>query len=301
MEPADQTPDELLQTADQSFQDRRIEEALQEYQAALKAARSEFNRPVEVEALSQIARMLLILGKMEDGRTYLDEAAARANTEDIMGWSRYMGVKGRFEWKSNQLSVARFTFAEMYEFCTTNELWSRGIDAANMMAIVSEDSVVQLEWSRRGIDLAEFNGVDSWLGPLWNNLGTTLFDQKNYQEALEAFTKARDFHWRHSNEVAKLVADYHVGMTYRFLRDYDTAGKWLRPVLAWAERIDNHNIIAQALEDLGECDIAQGNPARGISLLLRAREEYALDGAEERSPDMWQALNNRIKGLQSRT
>jgi tetratricopeptide (TPR) repeat protein len=299
LEMSDRSPDELLQTADQSFQDRNIEQALLEYQTALESARSEFNRPVEVEALAQIARMLLILGKMDDGRKFLDEAAARANTEDSMGYSRFLGVKGRYEWKSDQLQQARFTFSEMFEYCTSHELWSRGIDAANMMAIVADDPEVQLEWSRRGIDLAEFNGVESWLGPLWNNLGTTLFDQKNFEDALEAFVKARDYHWRFSGEVAKLVADYHIGMTHRFLRDYETARKWLRPVLAWAERIDNHNIIAQSLEDLGECDIAQGNQARGLDLLERAKDEYEIDGAPDRIPEIYNAICARITKLKS--
>jgi hypothetical protein len=297
MNKSEQTPDELLKTADLTFQEREIEQALVQYQAAYQTAIEEFNRPVEVESLAQIARMLLILGRIEDGRKYLDDAAARVESEDIMGWSRYMGVKGRFEWKTDQLSTARFTFAEMYEFCTSNELWSRAIDAANMMAIVSEDTASQVHWCKRGIELAENSGVESWLGPLWNNLATTYFDQKNYPDALEAFLKARDFHWHYSHETAKLVADYHVGMTYRFLGEYAQARKWLRPVLSWAERIENHNVIAQALEDLGECDVAEGQKARGLDLLMRARDEYELDGARRNSPDVWKAIGARIEKL----
>jgi tetratricopeptide (TPR) repeat protein len=299
MDKPEQTPDELLKTADLTFQEREIEQAMVQYQAALKAAIAEFNRPVEVESLAQIARMLLILGRIEDGRKYLDDAAARAESEDIMGWSRYLGVKGRFEWKTDQLSLARFTFAEMFEFCTSNELWSRAIDAANMLAIVSDDTASQVQWSKRGIELAENSGVESWLGPLWNNLATTYFDQKNYAEALEAFLKARDFHWHYSNETAKLVADYHVGMTYRLLGDNVQARKWLRPVLSWAERIENHSVIAQALEDLGECDITEGQNARGLALLMRARDEYEIDGARRNSPDLWKAICARITAIQS--
>lgn len=299
MDNVEQTPDELLKTADLSFQNREIEQALVQYQQAVKVAKEEFNRPVEVESLAQIARMLLILGKYEDGGKYLEDAAARAESEDIMGWSRYLGVKGRFEWKADQLGPARFTFAEMFEFCTSNELWSRAIDAANMMAIVSEDTASQLQWSKRGIELAENSGVESWLGPLWNNLATSYFDQKNYAEALESFLKARDYHWRFSPETAKLVADYHIGMTYRFLGQYDHARKWLRPVLAWAERLENHSVIAQSLEDLAECDLAQGYAVRGLDLLQRAREEYELDGTPKHSPALWKAICARIEKLQN--
>ena len=286
--------DSLLAQADQTFQNRDYQAALQQYLQVAEAAKESFNRPVEVEALAQVARMNLILDRKEEGRTWLEKAAARASDSDPMGWSRYLGVKGRFEWKDNDLAAARKTFDDMYVYCNTNALWSRAVDAAHMIAIVAETTEEQIEWGRRGIEAAEAGGEETWLGPLWNNLGGTYYEAKEYDSALTCYLKARDYHWRFSPEIGKLFADYHVGMTYRLLGRYDEAGQWLRPVLAWAERLGNHSAIGQACEDLGEIEVAKGNKASGLELLKRARDEYQAAGFDESWADIWDNINKRI-------
>jgi tetratricopeptide (TPR) repeat protein len=285
------TADALLKQADETFQSSDYKAALEQYQSVVNKAREEFNRSVEVEALSQVARMNLILGEKEEGRKWLKRAEEKVTDSDLMGWSRYLGVRGRFEWKEDNLKAARKTFEEMYAYCNNNNLWGRSVDAAHMIAIVAETPEEQIEWGRRGIEAAETGNVESWLGPLWNNLAGTYYDMKQYDSALECYLKAREYHWRHSGEIGKLYADYHVGMTYRLLGKYDEASKWLRPVLAWAERIENHSAIGQACEDLAEIEIAQGRKAEGLKLLKRARSEYKLEGFDK----SWHHIHDRIK------
>lgn len=289
---------QLLEQADSVFQSRDYENALTAYSSVVEQARKEFNRSVEVEALAQVARMNLILNHKDEGRTWLQKAAERADDADPMGWSRYLGVKGRFEWKDDDLVTARKTFDDMYSYCNTNALWGRAVDAAHMIAIVSSDSKDQITWSYRGIEAAEKSGEESWLGPLWNNLAITYFDMKSYDSALTCFQKAREYHWRHSGEIGKLFADYHVGMTLRHMGRYDEAATWLRPVLAWAERLGDHSAIGQACEDLGEVMIATGDKAGGVRLLKRARDEYKIEKWDEQVPDVWNKLNDRIATLE---
>ncbi len=291
------TADSLLRQADETFQSRDYKAALKQYQSVVSRAREEFNRSVEIEALSQVARMSLMLGEKEEGRKWLKRAEEKASDSDPMGWSRYLGVRGRFEWKDEDLVAARKTFEDMYTYCNSNALWGRSVDAAHMIAIVAVNPKEQIEWGRRGIEAAEAGDVESWLGPLWNNLAGTYYDMKQYDSALECYLKARDYHWRHSDEIGKLFADYHVGMTYRLLGKYDEAGKWLRPVLAWAERIENHSAIGQACEDLAEIEIARGREVEGLKLLERARSEYELEGFDKSWPEIWQHVNDRIKEL----
>lgn len=291
------TPDSLLQVADATFQKRDYKAALEQYQKALEAARTEFNRSIEIEAASQAARMHLILGDLETGLKILADVETRASDSDPMGWSRYLSVKGRYEWKSDQLTTAALTFEQMYDYCQINGLWGRAVDAANMMAIVSDDPQVQIEWGRKGIQMAEESDSESWLGPLWNNLAGVYYDLEQFDSSLECYHKAREYHWRHSGEISKLFADYHVGMTYRYLKQYEEAKKWLRPVLAWAERIEAHSAIGQALEDLGEIEIAQGKLAEGIKLLKRARKEYRAEGFDTGWPEIWNNINNRLAKL----
>lgn len=289
--------DSLLAQADSLFQEQNYAVALTRYLRTAEVARLDFNRPVETEALAQVARCNLALSNKEEGRKWLEDAARRGSDSDPMGWSRYLSVKGRFEWKDGDLKKARATFDEMYVYCNTNALWGRAVDAANMIAIVAESPEEQIEWSLRGIDAAESGGVESWLGPLWNNLGATYYDTKKFDLALEAFLKARNYHWQYSNESAKLHADYHVGMAYRAVGQLDKAAEWLRPVLAWAERLGDHSVIGQACEELGEIDLARGKKNDGLTLLRRARDEYKQSGFDQSAPQIWENINKRLKEL----
>jgi len=294
----EKTADALLAKADSVFQSRDYKSALTDYMEVAEAAHNEFNRSVEAEALAQVARMHLILGDKEEGRNWLVRAQDKATDSDPMGWSRLLGVKGRFEWKDNDLTAAHKTFDKMYQYCTTNGLYGRAVDAAHMIAIVAEDPEDQIRWSRLGIEAAEASDSENWLGPLWNNLAGIYYDQKQFDSALDCYIKAREYHWRFSDEYAKLFADYHIGMTYRLLEKYDEAGKWLRPVLAWAERIELHSAIGQACEDLGEIEIAKGNKQAGEALLKRARDEYKAAGYDESWKEIWEHINKRLTELQ---
>ena len=293
------TADSALSRADDVFQTRDYESALESYEQVLELARREFNPSVETEALSQMARMNLLLNRKEEGRKWLTQASERADDSDPMGWSRYLGVKGRFEWQDNDLAAARATFDQMYVFCNTNALYGRAVDAAHMIAIVSEKPEDQIHWGRLGIEAAEKTGNERWLGPLWNNLAGTYYDQGDYDSALECYLKAREYHWRFSDETAKLYADYHVGMTYRALAQYDLAGTWLRPVLAWAERLENHSAIGQACEDLGEVAKAAGDRSEALRLFKRARSEYKLEGYDKSWPEVWNGINSKIASVEN--
>ncbi len=288
---------ELLKEADALFQDRNYDGALPLYDLAYQNAREEFNRPVEVESLSQLARLNLIAGNVETGRDWLEKARERVSNSEPLGWSRFLGVEGRFEWKAGNLKTAQDTFEQMFEYCIENFLWGRAVDAAHMVAIVAENIEEQIKWTHKGIEMAEAHGSNQWLGPLWNNLGGIYYDNKQFASALESYLKAREYHWQYSGESSKLFADYHVGMTYRLVGKLDESAKWLRPVLAWAERIENLSAIGQCCEDLGEIEIVRGNKSAGLELLKRAREKYAIENFAKSLPHVWENINKRLKEL----
>ncbi|MCM2271214.1 MAG: tetratricopeptide repeat protein [candidate division Zixibacteria bacterium] len=299
METTPQSAADLLELADSSFQQREIAKSFEQYKLAAEAARAEFNRPIEVEALAQMARTFLTQGKGDEGKPYLAEAASKADDSDALGWSRFLGVKGRFEWKANDLATARRTFEEYYNYCALHNLQSRAIDAANMNGIVAETPEQAIEWTKRGIEIAESCEAEGQLGPLWNNLGGIHYDLKQYDQALECYLKARDFHWRFSGETAKLFADYHVGMAYRLTGQTEKAKQWLRPVLSWAERIGNHSAMAQACDDLGEIEREAGNKAEALKLLTQAREHFKADAYPEHSPAIWRSITERVERLEA--
>lgn len=295
--PDEITADSALKTADSYFQDRNYDEASAAYTHAAEKARAEFNRSVETEALAQLARVNLTQDKMDEAASFLEQARERASDSDPMGWSRFLGVRGRLEWRQDDLQESRRTFDQMYEYCSSNALWSRAVDAAHMIAIVADSPEDQITWGRRGIKMAEKADVESWLGPLWNNLAGTYYDLKQFDSTLTCYLKAREYHWRNSGETAKLFADYHVGMAYRLVGRPDEAAKWLRPVLAWAERIENHSAMGQALQDLGEIAISKGDRKTGVDHLKRARDEYAKAGFDKSWPEVWESITERLSQL----
>lgn len=297
-EKIDLSADALLKRADEKFQTRDYVAARETYQAAAGQAREEFNRPIEVEALSQMARLHLILGNEKEGLVWLEKASVLATDSDTMGWSRFLSVRGRFEWRTQNLAAARVTFDQMYTYCSTHSLWSRAVDAANMNAIVAEAPEDQIAWSRRGIEIAERAEAENWLGPLWNNLAATYFDIRQFEESLDCYMKARDYHWRYSDERSKLMADYQIGMTYRMLGRLDDAARWLRPVLAWAERLDDPVAIGQAAQDLGEVEIACNKNAQGLELLRKARDAYKVAKYDEQAPEIFTQITERIQQLE---
>ncbi len=288
----------LLNRADSAFQGRDYEAARELYVGAYELAEKEFNPSVLVEASAQVARMHILLDDKESGRPWLALAAERATKADPHGWSRYLSVRARFEWKDEDLAAAKATLIDMYEYCRANALWGRAVDAANLLGIITETAAEQKEWITQGIAAAEAADEGRWLGPLWNNLASIYFDEAEFDSALNAYLNAREYHWRHSGEIGKLYADYHVGMTYRKLGDFDQAASWLRPVLAWAERLDNASAIGQASEDLGEVMIAQGDHKDGLALLERALEMYKKAGLDESWPDAYTRLVDRVAELQ---
>lgn len=232
------TSNEAIIMADSVFNASVYEKSREIFSQALEAAQKEGSSSNAVEANAMIARCYLIVDNMVAGMPYLEAAQKIARADMPAGWSRYLGVRGRFEWKQNDLPKAFATFKEMYEFCRTNNLPERAIDAAHMVAIVGTPEQ-QIEWGQKGIAEAEENNITTWLGQLWNNLAATYEEQQKYPEALDAYHKAREYHWRYGTEQNKLIADWAVGHAYLFNGDFERAGQWLRPVLAWAERIDN--------------------------------------------------------------
>jgi len=166
------TADSLLKQADEVFQSRDYVAAHDEYLQVAERARQEFNRSVETEALSQVARTSLLLGEKDAGRDWLTKAFERATNDDPMGWSRYLGVRGRFEWQDGDIMAARKTFDEMYVYCNTNGLWGRSVDAApknrsnggNAESRQPSPGVSRAGWGRSGI---------TWLEPTTTSSSST--------------------------------------------------------------------------------------------------------------------------------
>jgi tetratricopeptide (TPR) repeat protein len=286
-----------LAQADSIFQSSEYARSESIYRECLQQARDSGDQSVEIEALSQIARCRLLDNDKDGARDWLGKAGELASPDDPPGWSRYLGVKGRLEWQSDSIDVAKATFREMFAYCIDKGLSSRAIDAVHMVAIIGTPEE-QIEWGQKGIKLAEEVGDTHWLGPLWNNLAITYSDIPDWEKCIDAFKRAREYHWQYGQEIGKLYADYHIGWALRMSGDHEQALTWLRPALAWAERLGNDNVVGQASEDIGEIQIAAGDTAEGIANLKRALTCFEKEGYPDFAPDIFNKVKNRIAELE---
>jgi tetratricopeptide (TPR) repeat protein len=297
----------LLQQADDAFRLRDYARAGDLYVQAAASADAEKEIEVLVEAQAQAARTLLIRERKEDGRAWLERARTRARPDLPLAWSRFLGVRGRFEWKDGDLPAATRTFGELYDFCMQRGLHSRAVDAAHMVAITGTLEQ-QLEWGRKGIRAAEASGDEGWLGPLWNNLGWTLDNLGRHEETLDALRRARHYHWKLGDEQAKLVADWAVGHALRMTGRLEEALAWIRPTLAWAERIqygkptpDAAEWVGHASRELAELEYALGRTREALALFRRARAELTAANMPEWDAAEFARLQKRVAEVEAAT
>jgi len=286
----------LLAEGDKAFSARDYAGATATYERAAAAAEKAGETETLVEALAMVARGHLIRDEADAGRPFLERARGLVRDDMPLGRSRYLGVLGRFQWKDGDKPAATKTFESMYDLCMRHDLHGRAVDAAHMVAITGTPEQ-QLAWAHKGIAAAEKGGMDGWLGPLWNNLGVTYHERGDDEKALDAYRKAREYHWKAGNEVSKLAADWAVGMTLRQLKRHAEAGTWLRPVLAWAERLhaekpepEQGEWVGLALLELGLIANAEGDAVAARRDLLRARPLLEAVKLAEWHPELWKDL-----------
>ncbi|UCE67383.1 MAG: tetratricopeptide repeat protein, partial [Candidatus Zixiibacteriota bacterium] len=154
---------ELIKRGDDLFSKQEKAEALEVYKAAADTALAENNNSDLTEAYAQIARCYLSMGNKEEGRPWLEKAEKIAKDTEPYGWTRYLGVKGRFLWRdaaeekrevSPEVDEAAKIFTQMYDYAVKHRLHDRAVDAANMMSIVG-DKEARIEWGLKGIKAAE--------------------------------------------------------------------------------------------------------------------------------------------------
>jgi len=300
------TPLTIYDLGRTAFNQQKYADAADILARAITAAESAKDNTTLVRALSLHARAYLIRSFKEEGRPSILRAAELATPDDPIAWSAYLGVKGRFEWKDNNLEQAKATFTQWFDFCVTHDMTDVALDAVHMIAIVAPPRE-QIEWHRKGIALAEravAAGKTSggWLGPMYNNLGWVHFELKEYDQALEALQRARTHHHKHSNELSRLCADIFVAKVLRVMGRAEEAEPELKKAFAWASEIytrdkDAGERLGNCYEELAELDILAGRTTDAIDKLKKAHALITEAGVGKWGPEELTRLTNRIASI----
>jgi tetratricopeptide (TPR) repeat protein len=236
------------------------------------------------EALTQLARVCGLRGEFATGDELLDQADAEGSnvrTKVLVDLER-----GRLRRSGGDSPAALPLFESAYAASAAAGEHFLAADAAHMVALASSVTEDFVDWTERGIEIAERHETARyWLGPLLNNLGWEHFEAGGCEDALAAFARALVERERPPrDEQAIAIARYAVAKTLRALDRPAEAAAQLEQAVAWTEvagRADGwfHEELAEAYAALGrERDAAE--QARRALVLLPAADPSFETGSE---------------------
>ncbi len=296
----------IMREAEKLFGERKYEEARQRYEAAATAAQTAGESETQTEATAQVARMYALGQNFEKGREWLAKAKELAKPEQKLGWSRYLGVRGRFEWQDEKDNPkATKTFVEQYDFCMKHELFSRALDAAHMVGITGTEKQKE-EWALKAIKAAESAGDTGWLAVLWNNLGWAYDERGEVEKAFVALLKARKYHHASNDEHRKLVADFGVAHAYRRIGMLEEARTWLAEAFDKAkarhdekpEDKDRIEWMGWGHKYFGDLLVDEGKPVEAIARYKQSKPLLVKAGIEKWWPEGLKEIDDKIKRLE---
>jgi len=249
--------------------------------AQLDAEESDDGR---AEVLTQLARVEGLRGAFERADAIADEAAELAESD--VARARLDLERGRIRRSSGDREVARPLFESAYAGALAAEQYFMAADVAHMVALVAPDRDGFLEWTRRGLALAESDETASgWAGPLLNNLGWELYEAGDLDGALDAFERALLVRETEPDQPGAIeIARYAVGKTLRALDRAEEAIPLLERAVARAVESDApdgwfHEELAEEYAAVGRLEDAREQARLAIPLLERDDPGFA-DRAE---------------------
>lgn len=260
-----------------------LDETEQRMRAQLAAETTDGGR---AEVLTQLARICGLRGDFDAGDALVDEAALLGGTDRIAA-ARIDLERGRLRRSSGDREAALPLFESAYAHALAGESYFLAADAAHMVALASPDHPGFVDWTNRGISLAEdHEDASYWRGPLLNNLGWESFENGEHELALDAFERAllaREEDPGNGDGLA--LARYAVGKALRACGRAGEAIPLLEQAVGWADGAGSpdgwyHEELAEEYAAVGRMDDARDQAHLAIPLLVENDPSFADD--EER-------------------
>ena len=245
----------------------------------------------ESQLLTQIARTHGLRRDFAQAHALLDRVEPRVATSSPKIAVRYALERGRtFNSTGGEENKARAhaLFVAAWDKASAAGLDFYAIDAAHMMAFVTPPAE-QHQWNLKALALTERTPdarAKKWLIALYNNIGWTYHDEKNYPAALDMFEKALIAANARGSPTQQRVAQWAVARCLRSLGRIDEAlarQVALRDAPNLGASGDGYVFeeIGENLQLLGRADEARVNFARAYELLkddawLQANESARL-------------------------
>jgi tetratricopeptide (TPR) repeat protein len=235
------------------------------------------------EVLTQLARVAGLRGEFVAGDVLIDEAVALARDSQPAS-ARIELERGRLRRSSGDEKAALQLFESAFSSALAAGQDFMAVDAAHMAALAAPDRDGFVDWTRRGIELAEERKAAAyWLGPLLNNLGWEHYEAGELEPALATFEHALAVRERDPEKPAAIeLALYAVGKTLRTLgRTQDSVPLLERAVDSAARRNASdgwlHEELAAEYAVVGRDDDAHEQARLALRLLERDDPAFADD------------------------
>jgi tetratricopeptide (TPR) repeat protein len=249
------------------------------FRAVLDETDASADQAYRAELLTQIARTQGLQRKFNEANATLDTVQRMLEGAD---WPlvrvRYLLERGRVLNSSGQKEAARPLFEDAAALATRHGLDAYGVDAMHMVAIVESDPPRQLEWNLRAMNLAESSSDErarNWRASLYNNIGWTYFDSKQYDKAMEVFEKAVVLRQERNQPRELRIARYCVAKTLRMQGKLTEAAALNRQLIHEAEQANEPD--GYFYEELAECLLVCGDANDAKPYFRKAYDHLSKD------------------------
>lgn len=265
------------------------------FRELLPAALDSRDFPYLTQLLTQIARAEGLQRKFQDAHKTLDrveKAMLKAEADDKTR-VRYLLERGRVFNSSGKRDEARPLFLQALDLAAKSKDDFNAVDAAHMMAIV-EPTEKQSEWNLKALDIAE-NSADEkarkWTSSLYNNIGWTYFEQKQYEESLLMFEKAVEFREKEGDPNKIMIAKWCVAKSLRMIDHTEEALEMQRNLFEQYQAAGKKS--GYVYEEIAECLTVMGQDQDAQGWFAAAYEELSKDPRLANEQDRL----NRLKEL----
>jgi tetratricopeptide (TPR) repeat protein len=263
------------------------------FRELLPAALDSRDLPYLSQLLTQIARAEGLQRKFDAAHKTLDRVQKALDNTDDMTRVRYLLERGRVFNSSGKRDDARPLFIEALDLAVKSKEDFYAVDAAHMMAIV-EPTEKQSLWNLKALDLAE-NSADEkarkWRGSLYNNIGWTYFEQRQFEESLLMFERALEFQKQQGDPNKIMIARWCVAKALRMMDHTEEALEMQRDLYEQYQAAGKRS--GYVYEEIAECLTVMGEEQEAQGWFAAAYEELSKDPRLANEQDRL----NRLKEL----
>lgn len=237
------------------------------------------NPAYHLQLLTQLARTQGLANRFGEGHATLDQVERQLAPQFVLVRVRYLLERGRLFNSSGDGERAVPLFDEAFKIASAgNSLDYHAIDAAHMLGIVSATPRLQLEWNHKALAASEKSTdprAKRWAGALYNNMGWTYFDDRQYDKAIELFQKGVQFRADVKQPRELRIAKYAVARTLRAKGRIDEALTLIQSI--YDESITAGDRAGFIHEEYAECLLAAGREQQAMPVFRSAHELLSKD------------------------